>query len=334
MGARRFAIAAAVAALVGAGGAAAAHAQAAGDQQHLALPIAREAREAAAACGGRPTGAAYGWPVKPFHRQQPVRGSFGDPRISDEGRSLTFHFGVDVAAPNGTAVYATADGIVERNARHRDVLSVRRADGVVFEYWHIEPAVEAGTRAVAYKTVLGHIEKPWAHVHFAEYRGGVYVNPLRPGAMGPYRDRTCPAVSQIQVERDGELLASPAVSGTVDLVAETYDMPTLSAPRPWYQMPVTPARVQWRIVTERGGRRVLGWQAAYDVRTYLRSASYQDVYADGTLQNWANRPGRYRFVLARGFDPSALGRGRYVVQVLVADTQGNQARGRRLLVVP
>ena len=55
---------------------------------------------------------------------------------------------------------------------------MRRADGVVFEYWHIEPAVEAGTRAVAYETVLGHIEKPWAHVHFAEYRDGARVEVL------------------------------------------------------------------------------------------------------------------------------------------------------------
>ena len=40
--------------------------------------------------------ARYGWPVRPFDRQHPVRGFFGDPRI--EGRVRQFHFGVDVSA--------------------------------------------------------------------------------------------------------------------------------------------------------------------------------------------------------------------------------------------
>ena len=48
---------------------------------------------------------AYGWPVKPFHRQHPVRAFFGDPRIG--GRSHSFHFGVDVSCPDGTPVYST-----------------------------------------------------------------------------------------------------------------------------------------------------------------------------------------------------------------------------------
>jgi hypothetical protein len=273
--------------------------------------------------------------VKPFHRQHPVRGYFGDPRVGGRphGSEVSFHFGVDVSAPNGTAVYATADGVAHRNGLHRDVVSVYRADGVVFGYWHIEPAVADGQRVVAYKTVLGHIEKPWAHVHFAEYRDGAYVNPLRPGAMGLYRDRTCPGLTVVQVERGNKEVLRDDVSGTVDLIAEAYDPPALSAPPPWDGLPVTPALVQWRIVTERGGRPVVPWQVAYDVRRTLPGASYHDTYAAGTLKNWENRPGRYRFVLARSFDLNALGSGRYLLQVLAADTQGNQARGRRLIVV-
>ena len=54
---------------------------------------------------------AYGWPVKPFHRQHPVRGFFGDPRIgmTPKGMLSSFHFGIDVSCPNGTPVYATLD---------------------------------------------------------------------------------------------------------------------------------------------------------------------------------------------------------------------------------
>ena len=46
----------------------------------------------------------YCWPVKPFHRPHPVRAYLNDPRIS--GSSRAFHFGIDVSAPDGTAVYA------------------------------------------------------------------------------------------------------------------------------------------------------------------------------------------------------------------------------------
>ena len=50
----------------------------------------------------------YPWPLKPFDRPHPVRGYFNDPRIS--GKSRAFHFGVDVAAKDGTAVYAVTGG--------------------------------------------------------------------------------------------------------------------------------------------------------------------------------------------------------------------------------
>src|SRR5580765_2425787 len=48
---------------------------------------------------------AYNWPVKPFGRQHPVRGFLNDPRIGGHG-SRAFHFGIDVAAADGTPVYA------------------------------------------------------------------------------------------------------------------------------------------------------------------------------------------------------------------------------------
>src|SRR5919106_1148871 len=68
-----------------------------------------------------PHGSGYGWPVQPFHVQHPVRGFFGDPRVGEAAdghvESKTFHFGVDVSAPDGTAVYATTSGRVVKSWR-------------------------------------------------------------------------------------------------------------------------------------------------------------------------------------------------------------------------
>src|SRR5262245_35560893 len=74
---------------------------------------------------------AYGWPVKPFDRQHPVRGVFGDPRIGETSHS--FHFGVDVSAPDGTPVYATATGTVVRDHDYPETVCIRAAanDAVV-----------------------------------------------------------------------------------------------------------------------------------------------------------------------------------------------------------
>src|SRR4051812_44770479 len=69
--------------------------------------------------------ASYGWPVKPFDRPHPVRGNFGDPRtvfvgpptrrtLLAAGGSFQFHFGVDISAPNGAAVYPVESGVVAR----------------------------------------------------------------------------------------------------------------------------------------------------------------------------------------------------------------------------
>src|SRR5205085_7796364 len=58
----------------------------------------------------------YPWPLKPFDRPHPVRGNFDDPRVDFVGDELAsnFHFGVDISAADGTAVYAVAPGIASR----------------------------------------------------------------------------------------------------------------------------------------------------------------------------------------------------------------------------
>jgi len=59
-----------------------------------------------------PRAVPYGWPVEPFDRQHPVRGYFSDPR--DGEKRSTFHFGIDVAVPDGTPVFSVEAGTALR----------------------------------------------------------------------------------------------------------------------------------------------------------------------------------------------------------------------------
>jgi hypothetical protein len=249
---------------------------------------------AALAAPGR-AAAGYGWPVAPFHAQHPVRAYFGDPRIGRDHGPVTrsLHFGIDIAAANGTPVYPVASGQISIHPLHPDVVLVASA-GVTFEYWHIVPAVRGGS-AVAGQTVLGHVERPWGHVHFSERHGSTYVNPLRPGAIAPYRDGTPPTIVSVRRLRES-------------LVVEAYDTTPLAVPPPWAGLPVAPALVEWRT----GG----SWHAAVDFRDALPATSFEGVYGAGTRQNHVRQPGRYRYVL-RGAPVNAD------VEVRVADTAGN-----------
>jgi hypothetical protein len=270
---------------------------------------------------------AYGWPVKPFDRQHPVRGFFGDPRIgvgADGDISRQFHFGVDVSAPNGTPVYATLSGRASIHPEHDDVVFVDGPSGVEFSYWHIVPSVRSGDAVVAYRTVVGHIEAPWAHVHFSEMQNGRYLNPLRPGAMGPYSDPTHPAVSAVELERTGDAahVAPSSAAGTFDIVAEVSDQTPLPVAAPWHDMPVMPALVRWRVVGPKGA--VTDWRTAVDFRETIPPASaFASVFAKWTRQNHPNRPGRYRVYLAHGWNSAQLPAGRYRIEVSACDSRNN-----------
>ena len=291
---------------------------------------------AAPADASTATTSSYGWPVKPFHRQHPVRGFFGDPRIgmTPKGIRSGFHFGIDISCPNGTPVYATLDGVARLESFRPETVAVVGRDGhTEFEYWHIRPAVHDGQRVEAYRTLVGWAEAPWEHVHFSERRDGVYVNPLRPGALGPFVDRTRPWVKQLQAATGGKVVSTRAVRGTVDLVVESYDQTPIPVPGRWSGKPVTPALIRWR-VTAADGRVVAVWRTAIDHRlTEPEDSAFASQYARWTRQNKRNRPGRYRFVLATGWDTRTLADGRYVVEVAASDSSGNSTVERFALRV-
>ena len=298
---------------------------------HITLLLA--ALAAAILATAAPAHASYGWPVKPFHEQHAVRAFFGDPRTGDmilaDG---SFHFGIDVAAPNHTPVYSPHDGIADSNPRHSDVVIVCWGGGDSFEFWHITPTVQPGSRVRAYRTVLGYINKPWRHVHFSETVDGIYMNPLRPGALAPYSDHTKPVVRGIAFERNGRALGS-RVSGTIDLIANAFDTtPLLVLPPWWSNKPVTPALVEWRLLSDRQVEST-SWHVAANFELGLPTVSFTSVYAHGTLQNLASVRGRYRFYLAHALDTRSLPNGVYHVVVRVSDTRGNSTTATRTLVV-
>lgn len=269
----------------------------------------------------------YSWPLEPFDRAHPVRAYFNDPRIS--GASRSFHFGIDISAPNGTPVYAVEPGTVHlEDAR---AVSVAFSGELSFGYWHVVPAVRHRQRVTRHQ-LLGHVEAPWLHVHFAERRGGLYRNPLRPGALTPWHDATPPRVTSVRFLRDGHELDAAEVAGAVDVVAEAHDTPPLPVPPPWNDLPVTPARLRWRVV--RGETVVRRWHTPVDFTSALiPKERFGAVYAPGTRQNHAGKPGLYRFYLAHTWSTQLLADGEYELLAEASDLGGNRGTLRTPFVL-
>ena len=262
-----------------------------------------------------------------------------DPRIAGGGR--TFHFGIDVAAPGGTPVYAVAPGKVSYGSP-ADVAAnggivVVEADGRNFGYWHVEPAVQPGAR-VPLHGLLGHVAvqpEDWGHVHLAESTHGptglTYWNPLRAGALSPFFDYGPPVIDAIVTS-----LPPSQLHGLVDFSVKTHDITPIEVTQPnppgWQDMPVTPARIRWRLIVAVEGDAVMPWQVAVDHVTSFKpnvqgdpasDVNFAAVYAPDTTQNNPNLPGVYHFWLERGFDTRRYADGRYVLQVEVSDVRGN-----------
>jgi hypothetical protein len=265
---------------------------------------------------------AYPWPLKPFDRPHAVRGYFNDPRRDFVGEELqsAFHFGIDIVARDRVPVYAVAPGVVSRHTTYVTV----SANGRDFGYWHIDPVVDQG-EAVEQGTLLGAVEPGWGHVHFAESFNGVYLNPLRPGALDPYVDATSPTIVAIAITYAGKAVNLTKVRGTVDLTCDAFDTPPLRPPPPWTESRVTPALIRWRILRGIAGGES-PWRTAVDFRTTLMpSALFNLVYAPGTRQNRAGRPGNYNFYLKQAFRTTKLRDGPYRLQVAAFDSRGNSA---------
>lgn len=288
------------------------HAPAAPDRETL-LTAFTQTRVVANRPAVRPS---YGWPVKPFNRQHPVRGYLNDPRNGHHAKS--FHFGIDISAPDGTAVYAVEAGQVFLK-RGRDRVSVKGALRT-FGYWHVVPAVR-DRQMVQVHQLLGHVARGEGHVHLAESHNE-HRNPLRPGGLGPYVDHTPPTVASVEFLRGGRRQDARNLTGRVDVVVEAFDTTPLVVPKPWSNLPVTPARIRWSVTL--GSRRIIARRTAADFRrTLMPGRLYDSIYAPGTRKNRPGAPGHYRFYLAHGLDTSRLPAGLCRLRIEAVDTRGN-----------
>ncbi|MDX6486879.1 MAG: Peptidase family [Gaiellaceae bacterium] len=255
------------------------------------------------------TAPSYGWPVKPFGRQHPVRAFLNDPRIGGNG-GKAFHFGIDVAVPDGTPVYAVQGGEVFFDSG--EAIAVKVGPDHEFGYWHVRPAVKSH-QIVKTHELLGTVAPGWGHVHFAERVGKTYINPLRPGGLGPYTDPLAPDVAEISLLH--------LRSGRVQILANAYDTTWPPVPGPWTHEPVAPALVQWRV--SRAGRTPAAWRTAVDFRARMLDRKlFDSIYAPPTAQNHKGKAGLYCFYLSHGWKPAD---GSYHIEVAATDNRGNRA---------
>lgn len=295
---------------------------------------------------------AYGWPVQPFDQPHPIRSTFGDPRTSFDGPptatvlytgrgSFSFHTGIDIVVPDRTPVYPVRSGTAKLSGGR--TVTVQSGDGSSWQYWHIVPAVTTGERVVAYTTILGRVRTGYGHVHLAEFNQGRPINPLAPGHLTPYSDKTSPRIGAIEIRRPGspDEQLPELVRGTIEPVVSVFDTPRPTAPGVWAAMPTAPALIRWRIERRNDGHTVLPEQRAFDVRERLPSnRSFWHYYARGTRQNMATfKQHRYWyqegvFLFRLGIvDTHNLPDGIYSLIATAHDIRGNSTERSRTFLV-
>lgn len=184
--------------------------------------------------GCRPIGAVDAWPLKPFHRQHPLRAGL------NELRGSGFHVGIDIQARDGSEVYALQPGYVR-------ILAATGPDARVqvgnYIYWHVHPALLPGSYVTPLNHPLGTVLHGFGHLHLSEVGpAGAYVNPLRPGGrvLTPYLDTTPP------------VLAHPRVDATGGVQVAAFDPQSVTALTTYLTPVLAPAGLAYRLYDSRG----------------------------------------------------------------------------------
>lgn len=99
------------------------------------------------------------------------------------------HFGVDIAAPTGTPIYAPADGVIKAatnayrgNTKYGNVVALQTAGGVLTMFAHLDGyTVTKGqrvTKGTQIATVGSTGKSTGPHVHIETYQDGTRVDPV------------------------------------------------------------------------------------------------------------------------------------------------------------
>ena len=261
--------------------------------------------------GCRAHGARAGWPLRPFHRQHPLRAGL------NERRAANMHVGVDIQARDGQRVYAVQSGI----ARVSGVGTVdERVQIGAFLYWHVHHRVRDGQFVRAYRTVVGHVLETAGHLHLSEVAGGRFLNPLRAGGrvLAPWVDTEAPVIGA-PLRRSG---------GRVDV--RVFDPQSFRAEIRYRTPVLAPAALAYRARDARG-RDLSGLRFALRGSQHLPDAARFVIYAaDARSPGWTCfrvrivcRP-NWDYRLAGGLAP-ALPPGSRLLSIYAWDWAGNVA---------
>ncbi len=288
---------------------------------------------------GRPLSAGYndswrGWPVRPLHKQHPVRGSFLDPRAGG------LHFGIDISvrddrpergAPPGRThrVYAVEGGTVYNLFDGNGLPCQERRLWVGhFAYYHVDSVVSSGASVAPGQMIGWTCDGMW-HVHLSELTSAhVLVNPLHPGGkLSPYADSKPPVVKDFAFYRPapnlwtlphgamwspttGVPVAPDHLRGVVDVRVRVSDPQSFRGwlrSLPFLYTDLHPNRVALRVTSLGDGKTVLSREISGPVFPY--SLPHNNHFAPGTHANQrAATCYRFRHKGSRG--PAPCG-GRY-----------------------
>lgn len=243
---------------------------------------------------------------------------------------FNFHNGVDIMAAANAPVYPVVSGVA--SVRPDNVI-VSSSNGRWFQYYHLWPSVHSGQYVVAYKTVLGRVRATHEHVHLTEAMGSRIQNPLAPGHLEPYRDKTAPMVDEVHFRNSqGRRADSSRLRGVIQVAADSHDMPALPLLENWPGLGVTPAAVAWELRSS-NGRVVVARRTIADFRqSEPGNQDFWKIYAAGTRQNKfgyrsfqrIKQAGLFSYNLTpSGLDTRTLSNGVYTLTVRAADTCGN-----------
>lgn len=182
----------------------------------------------------RPSTAINGWPLRPFHRQHPLRSGL------NEVRKSSLHHGIDIQTRDGSRVYAIQPGFVRviKSSGPEARLQVGN-----YIYWHLNAQVREGEAVTPYQTVLGTTKRGFGHLHFSEVMAdGRYLNPLRPGGrvLSPYRDRYGPIIATPR----------PRVNGSSTI--KVFDPQSFNRKTSYLTPVIAPAAVAFRLWNKKG----------------------------------------------------------------------------------